>query len=236
MEPDREAARAYCRKFDLQDVAIFDRLEGLMAADLGLKGAIVANPPHVHADAACALLDAGIPIDNCPIEPECNFSAYRFYPELKGANCALPRRRSRCVFNNDSDLVDHQSAVLEYESGVTAAFSLMSLGATNNRECRICGSEATLVADLEAEQIRLHPYHETPVVLDRIDVDADGHAGADEPIIAAFFDYLDDPARTPKTTVAEGWEAMVTAVAIDRARIERRVVEVGEMKQAAPRL
>ncbi len=360
VEPDQDAARAYCDKFEWRDAVVFDRFEQLQAAGLDLDGAIIANPPHVHAEPACALLEAGVPIylekpmaadlagarrimasarksgtrnqagfnlryapffmkiqetvatgrvgqvlsvewkeildchhwatycwhpsydrseiigswlmekcchdldqlawiigsrcvrvgsfgsrsyfkpredvpdhctDNCPIEPQCKFSAYRFYPELKEADCPLPKWRSRCVFNNDSNHVDHQSSILEYENGATAAFSLMSLGPTNNRQCRICGSDATLVADLETEQIRLHPYHQEEVVLDQSDVAGDGHGGSDTQIIVAFFDYLDDPSRTPKTTASEGWDAMVTAIAIDRACKEKRVIEIDEVER-----
>ena len=359
VEPDQDAARTYCEKFELRDAAVFDRFEQLQAAGLDLDGAIIANPPHVHAAPACALLEAGVPIylekpmaakladarrimesakksgmrmqvgfnlryapffmklqetvstgrvgqvlsvewkeildchhwatycwhpsydrseiigswlmekcchdldlltwiigsqcvrvasfgsrsyfnprddvpdyctDNCPIEPQCRFSAYKFYPDLKEADCRLPKWRSRCVFNNDSDHVDHQSSILEYENGATATFSLMSLGPTNNRQCRICGTEATLVADLETEKIRLHPYHQEEVVLDQSDVSTDGHTGADAPIIAAFFDYVDDPSRTPKTTAAEGWDAMVTAIALNRACKENRVIVIDEVE------
>lgn len=360
VEPNKARAQSCREQFKLPDAVIFDRFEQFQAAGLKLDAAIIATPPNVHAESACALLDAGVPIflekpmaadladarrimasvtqsgtpmqlgfnlryapfyitlqemvasgrigqvlsvewkeildchhwatycwdpsydrseiigsflmekcchdldlltwiigsrcvrvasfgsrayfnprkdvpdyctDGCPIEPQCKFSAYRFYPDFKEADCQLPRWRSRCVFNNGSDHVDHQSSILEYENGVTVAFSLMSLGPANTRQCRICGSEATLVADLETEQIRLFPYHEEEVVLDLGAQSADGHGGADERIMAAFFDYLDDPARSPKTSAAEGWDAMVTAIAIDRACKENRVIHTDEVER-----
>jgi len=59
----------------------------------------------------------------------------------------------------------------------------------------------------------------------------DGHGGSDSQIIAAFFDYLDDPSRTPKTGAADGWDAMVAAIAINRACKEKRVIAIDEVER-----
>ncbi len=355
VDPDDNALDTYGRAFELNGVDRFPDCGRMFEAGLGLDGAFIANPPHVHADAACALLEAGVPIylekpmasdiggalrimeaadrsrtrvqvgfnlryapffaklkelvssgqvgqvlsvawkeildchhwatycwhpsfdrseiigtwlmekcchdldqltwiidspcsrvasfgsrsffqprndvpdyctDGCPIESDCNFSALRFYPELKESGCTLPKWRSRCVYNNDSDHVDHQSAVLEYANGVTASFSLMSLGLTNTREVRICGTDATLVGDFDANTVRLQRYHHDEVAVEVVTDDTDGHGGSDPLIIGSFFDYLDDPGCLPKTTQAEGWDAMVTALAIEKARRGRTVVEI----------
>ena len=42
-----------------RDRGVFEQLQ---AAGLDLDGAVVANPPRVHADPACALFEAGVPI------------------------------------------------------------------------------------------------------------------------------------------------------------------------------
>lgn len=359
VDPDQAAADEFSRRFDLQGVGRFDTCDQLLEAKIELDGAVVANPPHVHANAACALLEVGIPIylekpmasdladalrimeaagrsntrvqvgfnlryapffmklqeivasgqigqvlsvdwkevldchhwatycwhpsfdrskiigtwlmekcchdldqitwiidspctrvasfgsrsffhprsdvpeyctDGCPIESECNFSALRFYPELKQPDCKLPKWRSRCVYNNDSDHVDHQSTILEYANGVTAAFSLMAVGPTNTRQVRICGTDATLVADFDINEIRLQPYHRDEVDVLVSGADIEGHGGADPWIVQAFFDYLEDPACTPKSTQAEGWDAMVIAMAIERSRQEGRVVAIDDFE------
>ena len=58
-----------------------------------------------------------------------------------------------------------------------------------------------------------------------------GHGGADNRTIRAFLDFLDDPENTPRTTVEEGWQAMVTCCAADQSAREHRTVELDELRR-----
>ena len=173
---------------------------------------------------------SGIPeycTDNCPIEEDCLFSAFKFYPELKdGSAKELPKWQTHCVYNTDSDLVDHQSTILEYANGVTIAFSLMPLGPENNRVLRICGTEATLKGNFAKNEIRLFPYQSQEEVICDPDLSAGGHGGGDPLIISDFLDWLDVPVNQPKTTEKEGWEAMVVGCAIDSSLKSHRVINL----------
>ena len=62
VDPDDNAVDTYGRVFELNGVDRFPDCGRMREAGLGLDGAFIANPPHVHADAACALLEAGVPI------------------------------------------------------------------------------------------------------------------------------------------------------------------------------
>lgn len=62
VDPDQAAADTFSRKFDLQGVRRFDTCDELLEAKIELDGAVVANPPHVHANAACSLIEEGVPI------------------------------------------------------------------------------------------------------------------------------------------------------------------------------
>lgn len=166
--------------------------------------------------------------DGCPIEKECIFSAFRFYPELKeNLSTSLPKYKTRCVYNSDSDLVDHQSVILEYENGVTVCFSLIPLGQKNTRQVYICGTEATLRGDWDSNEIRLYPHQTNEEVICDPELSyEEEHGGADPKIVSAFLDSLDNPLNQPKTTEKEGWEAMVVGCGIDLALRERRVVDL----------
>ncbi len=166
--------------------------------------------------------------DNCPIKSKCKFSAFKFYPELREPDNNVPRMKTACVYNNDSNHVDHQSSVLEYANGVTVAFSLMPLASKDDRVFHICGSDATLRGSFHRNEFRLDVYHGKEQIIGGTTNGIAGHGGADKSIIAAFLDWLDDPAKQPETGVWEGWNAMVTGCAIELARQERRTIEIGE--------
>ena len=128
-------------------------------------------------------------------------------------------------------MVDHQSVILEYSNGVTVAFSLMPMSYEDNRLFRICGSEATLRGSFVANEIRIFPHSTGKEIIcdpdsQMIDTRYSSHGGGNVFIISAFLDWLDDPAQQPKTTIEQGWEAMVITCGIDLALKEHRGVEV----------
>ena len=169
--------------------------------------------------------------DQCPIEAQCIFSAPRLYgdrePDPSGQRRDMPHI---CVYHSGSDLVDHQSALLEYANGVTVAFSLLPVTHFESRYTLICGSEATLRGCAARNELRVHRYLGGEELVCDPGPASGGHAGADPAIVAAFLDWLDDPANRPKTTGTEGLEAMVVACGIDVAMRERRVVELDELR------
>ena len=170
---------------------------------------------------------------DCPIDNECLFSATKLYRSQEndesGRTRVIPRG---CVYHSGSDLVDHQTAILEYDNAVTAAFSLLPLTHEQSRYVHICGSDATLRGISARNAIRVHPYDGgEPIVCDTAPA-AGSHGGADPNIVHAFLDWLEDPGRPPKTTGREGLEAMVVCEGINIAVQERRVVELEELRSA----
>lgn len=135
------------------------------------------------------------------------------------------------IWNSKSDLVDHQSSILEYKNGITACFSLIPLGKENTRLVYICGTKATLEGSWIDDKIRLFSYKsEKEIVCDPDISIREEHGGGDSRTVSAFLDYLDDPTNKPKTTIDEGWEAMVVGCGIDLSLREKRVVELDSLR------
>ena len=167
----------------------------------------------------------------CPIESECLFSAAKLYGEAQPDPTGQRRHMPHvCVYHSGADLVDHQTALLEYDNGVTVVFSLLPLTHLQTRFVHICGSDATLRGCWTLNELRLHPYRTSEEVVCDPAPATGGHGGADPQIILAFLDWLDDEGCRPKTTGAEGLEAMVVCMGIDLAMRERRVVELTELR------
>jgi predicted dehydrogenase len=172
--------------------------------------------------------------EDCPIEAECIFAARKLYGDGEpDATSWAWQIQHVCVYHAGSDLVDHQTAIMEYANGVTVAFSLLPLTHFQSRYVHICGSGATLRGRSERNELRVHPYDTGEEVVHDPPVKPGGHGGADPAIVGAFLDWLDDPGRTPKTTAAEGLEAMVVACGTDLAMREHRVAELVELREVA---
>jgi len=129
-------------------------------------------------------------------------------------------------------VVDHQTAIREYDNAVTAAFSLLPLTHEQSRYVHICGSDATLRGVSDRNAIRVHPYGDGEEIVCDTAPAAGSHGGGDTNIIHAFLGWLEDPDRPPKTTGREGLEAMVVCEGINLAVQERRVVELEELRKA----
>ncbi len=101
--------------------------------------------------------------DGCAVEATCPFSALRIYvrggkrwrhhKDTPGDDDAsvlewLSRTNyGRCVYQLDNDVVDHQTVNMEFEGGITAAFSMEGLTSYGGRRTRIMGTRGDVVGD-----------------------------------------------------------------------------------------
>ncbi|MCK5156494.1 MAG: Gfo/Idh/MocA family oxidoreductase [Spirochaetales bacterium] len=178
--------------------------------------------------------------DGCPEEPGCYFSCFKLHPDgpvREGPN-KLPdyipdNRWDLCVYNCGSDLMDRQAAILEYENGVTAAFSILPLGNHWERKMRICGTKANICGSDFLGEIHIIPHNsDTPVIADPPKAEG-GHGGADPSVMDAFLHLLSDPYFSPDVTIEDGLESMLAAGGIELAREKRSVVELGPLRKKA---
>ena len=167
----------------------------------------------------------------CAIESECLFAASKLYGDEQSDRSGRTRIMSQvCVYHSGADLLDHQATILEFDNGVTVAFSLLPMTHEESRYVHICGGKATLRGSFAPHELRVYPYDtREEVVCDAASATA-SHGGADPRVMVAFLDWLDDPDRLPKTTGKDGLEAMVICEGIDRAVRERRVVELEPLR------
>ncbi|MFF1687770.1 MULTISPECIES: Gfo/Idh/MocA family oxidoreductase [unclassified Streptomyces] len=98
----------------------------------------------------------------------------------------------RCVYRSDNDVVDHQVVNLEYEGGITAAFTLTAFTPQKNRHTKIFGTRGQLTGDGRTIEIYDFATDERTVV----DTDnggssaAAGHGGGDDGLMSAFLRAL----------------------------------------------
>jgi predicted dehydrogenase len=186
---------------------------------------------------------------DCAVERDCPYSAIRIYleaarrgkrdwpidvltPDPTPDHVEEALRNGpygRCVYACDNDVVDHQVVNLEFASGGTASFTMTAFTDAGHRKTHIFGTRGHLYGDGSAVRhfdfltngTRLVPVDspELPVL--------DGHGGGDYMVLDHFLRAIeqDDPGwilSGPRETL----ETHRIAFAAERARLERRVVEI----------
>ncbi|WP_433516596.1 Gfo/Idh/MocA family protein [Nonomuraea sp. CA-143628] len=150
----------------------------------------------------------------CPIERECPYSAVRLYRDgLRNGGTKQYFTRvmtggtlteeavtealaegpyGRCVYASDNDAVDHQVVTIEYEGGITAAFTMTAFTPLENRHTKLFGTKGQLTGDGRFIHIYEFLSEETTTIDTSLDGSsaAEGHAGGDAALIESFVSAL----------------------------------------------
>ena len=128
------------------------------------------------------------------------------------------------------DLADHQTAIVEYESGFQLAFHSNSHVALSERRWYVAGAEGTLLADLVRNRlmVRRALHRGKPERIDYGGLTADAHNGADQAMALDLAAALNGERAFP-VTPWESLEAGLTVMAIDRAMEERTLIDCTPM-------
>jgi predicted dehydrogenase len=139
-------------------------------------------------------------------------------------------RAANDAFQSDMDLADHQTAIVEYESGLTLAFHSNSHVALAERRWYVAGAEGTLIADLVRNKlmVRRALHRGKPERIEYGGLTADAHNGADQAMALDLLAVLDGERPFP-VTPWDSLEAGLTVMAIDRAMAERTMVDCAPM-------
>ena len=134
------------------------------------------------------------------------------------------------AFQSDMDLADHQTAIVEYASGLQLSFHSNSHVALSERRWYVAGVEGTLIADLVRNKlmVRRALHRGKPERIDYGGLTADAHNGADQAMALDLLAALDGLRPFP-VTPWDSLEAGLTVMAIDRAMAEREVVDCAPM-------
>ena len=145
------------------------------------------------------------------------------------------------AFHSDMDVADHQTAIVEYDSGFQLSFHSNSHVSLGERRWYIAGTEGTLLADLVRNKLMIRRAMDKakPGRIDYANRTDDNHNGADQAMAKDLLATLEKGAAFPVTPY-ESMEAGLTVMAIDRAMSERRLVDCAPMwatttRRAAPK-
>ena len=136
------------------------------------------------------------------------------------------------VFDSDADIVDYQTAIIEYDDGASLAFHAnLNVPDAFRRFC-VMGSKGMAEGDFERNFFRVHDARTGDKLVERSyeGVFTEGHYGADARMARDIVAHLRGAAPLP-VSVVDALEAGLTAIKIDEARRTRRVIDLAECWQ-----
>jgi predicted dehydrogenase len=192
---------------------------------------------------------AGTNCMECDYEPECPYSAKKFYLELfergktgwplstitsemtKGGIIHELRTGpyGRCVYECDNDVVDHQVVNMEFEGGETASFTMTAFTKARQRETRIFGTRGELYGNGKKIQIHQFLTGKTEIIdtSDDVPTSLADHGGGDYGLIDAFVSAVAQ--NNPKLILSgpeETLETHLMTFAAERSRKEGKIIRL----------
>lgn len=136
------------------------------------------------------------------------------------------------AFSGEGDLIDYQTALVEYQNGATLAFHTNMNVPDEFRRFAVIGTDGMAEGDFIRNFFKLTRSDDNAVLLDNPAIGTDGsqkgHYGADQAMAEDLCAYYTDCLPTLPLTITDALEAGVTALSMDRARKEGQIVDLSE--------
>jgi predicted dehydrogenase len=130
-----------------------------------------------------------------------------------------------CVFNDDKDIIDNQTVIMEWDSGVRGNFNLQLFQNVGRREMRIFGEDGLLEASTDPEYIRVTRSTSGEVIEHKLKAAEGGHGGSDPLMLNRFLDAIES-GEEPESGLSAGLAATLVAEKAEQAMACSAVVEI----------
>ncbi|MUZ75314.1 gfo/Idh/MocA family oxidoreductase [Agrobacterium vitis] len=132
------------------------------------------------------------------------------------------------VFDSDADIIDYQTAIIEYENGVAMTFHTNLNVPDQFRRFCVIGSKGMAEGDFVRGFLDVHNARNNDKVIAKTysaPSEKSQHYGADEQMAADVLAFIEAGAKQPVSAL-DAIEAGILALALDQARAERKVVDL----------
>lgn len=137
----------------------------------------------------------------------------------------------RCVYYCDNDVVDHQTVNLEFDDGITAAFSLSAFSNDCHRTICVMGTMGEIYGDAEKNTVTLHRFGEAEQVIP-INIDLGnfaGHGGGDARMMAELCRMMRENDADARSGIEVSVESHIMALAAEESRKQKgKTIDLNE--------
>ena len=136
-------------------------------------------------------------------------------------------------FDSDADLVDYQTALIEYESGANLCFHTNMNVPDDFRRFCVIGSKGMAEGDFVRGFFRVHDAPTSKKLIDKqyeYNGDAAQHYGAEELMAESWAAYFCEDAPLP-VSILDALKAGLTAIKLDESRVTGKIIDMTETWQ-----
>ena len=188
-------------------------------------------------------------LDGCPVINECAYAAPRIYltentgwPTSVISNDTSREAREkalregpygRCVFYCDNNVVDHQVVNIEFENGVTAAFTMCAFTKDCCRTIKLMGTQGEIRASDKSNEIAISDFKTGTTEVIDIERSEYGHGGGDYGIMHDFIKLVaENDGKKGLTAIDFSVQSHLMAFAAEQSRIEGKIIDLNEFGNA----
>ncbi|WP_424982034.1 Gfo/Idh/MocA family protein [Maritalea sp. S77] len=133
------------------------------------------------------------------------------------------------VFDSEGDIIDYQTALIEYQDGENLCFHTNMNVPDEFRRFAVIGSKGMAEGDFIRNFFKLTAAENSETLVDKSyeSSSLSAHYGADEQMIEDIFNHLRNGAKLP-VSILDGLEAGLTAIKLDEARLSHSVIDLTE--------
>lgn len=183
-------------------------------------------------------------LDGCPHSATCNYYAPSLYltentdwPTNAISNSMAMKDRvqalktgpyGKCVYRCDNNVVDHQVVSIEFEDGITAAFTMCAFTRDVSRTLKLMGTEGEIRGAMEKNEIEIILFNGNEKKVISLKEQKSGHGGGDEAIVREFINLVQSGEDIRSISATESTQGTLMAFAAEEARVTNRVVAMKE--------
>lgn len=136
-------------------------------------------------------------------------------------------------FHSDGDIIDFQTALLEFETGASMTFHTNLNVPDEHRRFCVMGAKGMAEGDFVRGNLKV-TRRDGSIYMDQDytqggNADLKGHYGADDQMAADLAAYMRGQTKTLPVSVVDALEAGITALALDQARYSGQIVDLTEI-------
>lgn len=191
-------------------------------------------------------------LDGCPHRDECPYFAPSIYIDWKDDWQADVLRNvvsndtskeallaalktgpyGRCVYRCDNDVVDHQVVNMEFEEGITVAFTMSAFTVDGGRGINLMGTRGQIRGDMEKNEIEVADFLTRTRQVFKLKDNYAGHGGGDFGIMKDFVRLIrDEKSGSHISTIGASVQSHLMAFSAEKSRLERNVINLADYSE-----